>query len=189
MPNAGSPRSTSIADLARRLRLPGEAETSALLKTDQIREAFRIYRNRCLVSHRSNAALLPDWKDVDAYTYELRLSSEFRRYARERRREAGGSAAKKTKAAKTGAGAEPLDEYLAKICCAKPYVLMPHVAMFMLKVDTFLQSPRGRKFDVPRRGVQGGKVSSGGSGGRETQFDRYARIMKILEFLVARDVG
>ncbi|RWA06674.1 hypothetical protein EKO27_g8435 [Xylaria grammica] len=187
MPNTGSPRSTSIADLAKRLRLPGEAETSTLLKTDQVREAFRVYRNRCLVSHRSMAALLPDWKDVDAYTYELRLSSEFRRYVRERRRDAGGSAAKKTKAAETGA--EPLDEYLAKICCAKPFVLMPHVAMFMLRVDTFLQSPRGRKFDVPRRSVQGGKVSSGGLGGRESQFDRYARIMKILEFLVARDVG
>ncbi|KAF2968465.1 hypothetical protein GQX73_g5093 [Xylaria multiplex] len=175
MPTTSTPKPPSVAHLTKCLRLPGEAETEALLSTDQIREAFRVYRNRCLVSGRFKAAQLPDWKDVDAYTYELRLSSEFRRWAREAK-------ARSSAQAKTAATVCP-GPYLAKLCRSKPYVLMPHVAMFVLGVDKFLQSPEGCGFDASRDDGKGSLSR------RESQFDRYARIMKILQFLVARDVG
>ncbi|KAI0539367.1 hypothetical protein GGR58DRAFT_464753 [Xylaria digitata] len=177
MPTTSTPKSPSIAYLTKCLRLLGEAETSALLNTDQIREAFRVYRNRCLVSGRYKAALLPDWKDVDAYTYELRLSPEFRRSVREAKTRSGAMTQAKLAAA-TCPG-----PYLTKLCRSKPYVLMPHIAMFVVRVDKFLQSPEGRGFDARK---DDGK---GSLGWRESQFDRYARIMKILQFLVARDIG
>lgn len=47
-----------------------------------------------------------------------------------------------------------------------------------------LESREGRRFDV------GAKTGAKGNGGtREKVFDRYSRIMKMLVFLVARDVG
>ncbi|KAH8165799.1 hypothetical protein CIB48_g2469 [Xylaria polymorpha] len=193
MSNAGTTRVTSVTGLRKSLRLSSDTETEALLKSDQLAEAFRLYRNRCLVSERTGAAHLPDWHDVDTFLYELRLSSEFRQHVR--RASAKGlsgsgsgtrtkSAVKQSKAVAVDPSAAPVDDYLAKLCLFSPYVLMPHVAMFVLRVSRFLESREGRRFDV------GAKTGAKGNGGtREKVFDRYSRIMKMLVFLVARDVG
>ncbi|KAI1745663.1 hypothetical protein F4680DRAFT_109928 [Xylaria scruposa] len=165
-----------VTDLGKSLRLSGEAETQALLKSNQLTEAFRLYRNRCLVSNRSKAADLPDWHDVDTYFYELRLSTEFRQYVRKAKDF-------KSTAEATDPNVAPLDDYLAELCLCGPYVLMPHVAMFVLRVENFLESPEGRRFDVC------GDVGKGDEEGRERVFDRYLRIMKILTFLVSRHIG
>ncbi|KAI0547369.1 hypothetical protein F4679DRAFT_367556 [Xylaria curta] len=163
-----------VTDLGKSLRLSSEAETQALLKSNQLTEAFRLYRNRCLVSNRNKAADLPDWHDVDTYFFELRLSTEFRQYVRK----AGGKDAKPT-----DPNVAPLDDYLAELCLCGPYLLMPHVAMFVLRVENFLDSGEGRRFDVCR------DVGKGDEGMREKVFDRYLRIMKILTFLVSRHIG
>ncbi|KAI8955797.1 hypothetical protein F4801DRAFT_176096 [Xylaria longipes] len=171
MPHSGTSKVTSVRDLGKSLRLSSEVETEALLKSTQLTEAYRLYRNRCLVSDHSGAARLPDWQDVDTYLYELRLSTEFRQYVRKVRAK----------------GADPsgasVDAYLAKLCLCGPYVLMPHVAMFVLRVNGFLESREGRRFDVGRDAAKGNEER------RERVFDRYSRIMKILAFLVARDIG
>ncbi|KAI0436918.1 hypothetical protein F4803DRAFT_566477 [Xylaria telfairii] len=176
-----------VTSLRKSLRLASDTETAALLKCDQLTEAFRLYRNRCLVSVRTGAARLPHWHDVDTYLYELRLSSEFRQHVRRSRGSLSGTrrAAKQSKAVvAVDPSTAPVDDYLAKLCICGPYVLMPHVAMFVLRVSSFLESREGRRFDV------GAKAAVKGSAGtREKVFDRYSRIMKILAFLVARDVG
>ncbi|KAI0455977.1 hypothetical protein F5B21DRAFT_166889 [Xylaria acuta] len=180
MPNADTTKVTSVTDLGKSLRLSCRAEAEALLKSDQLTEAFRLYRNRCLVSDRNSAACLPDWHDVDTYLYELRLSTEFRQHVRRKARAKGG-AVKQTKTA--GPSVAPVDDYLAKLCLCGPYVLMPHVAMFALRVSNFLESREGRRFDVGR------DAAMGYDEGRDREFDRYSRIMKILTFLVARHIG
>ncbi|KAI0485775.1 hypothetical protein F4859DRAFT_394876 [Xylaria cf. heliscus] len=189
MPNTSSrPKATSVADLGKSLRLSSAAETEALLKSDAVREAFRLYRNRCLVSHRTRAASLPDWQEVDTFLYELRLSTEFRQHVRGARAKNRGRARARDAVDMGGGGdadpsAAPVDEYLAGLCACGPYVLMPHVAMFVLRVCAFWDSRAGRGFDVGRRAVRGDE------GGGEWLFDRYSRIMEILVFLVARDIG
>ncbi|KAI1825425.1 hypothetical protein F4861DRAFT_538108 [Xylaria intraflava] len=155
---SNTPKKADVRDLQESLRLPTEADASALLGADQVRETFRLYRNRCLVSDRRGPAQLPDWKDVDEFLYELQLSAPFRR-------DAG------------NAGSRLLD-YVARLCRDKPFELMPHVAAFVLRVESFLRSPSGAVFDVARAG----------SGSEcDVLFDRYLRIMKLLAFLVARD--
>ncbi|TRX89397.1 hypothetical protein FHL15_009695 [Xylaria flabelliformis] len=177
MPDTGTAKAISVTDLGKSLRLSSEAETQALLKSNQLTEAFRFYRNRCLVSNRNKAADLPDWHDVDTYFYELRLSTEFRQYVRK----AGGKGSKQLES--TDPNVAPLDDYLAKLCTCGPYVLMPHVAMFVLRVDNFMDSREGQRFDVCR------DTGKGDEGMRERVFDRYLRIMKILTFLVSRHIG
>ncbi|KAI1753162.1 hypothetical protein F4782DRAFT_498522 [Xylaria castorea] len=170
MPNTDTTKVTNVTDLGKSLRLSSEAETQALLKNHQLTEAFRLYRNRCLVSDRSCAACFPDWQDVDTYLYELRLSTEFRQYVRKQSKTADPNVA-------------PLDDYLAKLCLCGPYVLMPHVSMFVLRVNGFLESREGQRFDVCR------DAGTGDEERRERVFDRYSRIMKILTFLVSRHIG
>jgi hypothetical protein len=198
MSNSAPPKPTaSLSDLQTCLRLSSEAETSALLKADEVMESFRLYRNRCLVSKRMRALDMPDWKDVDAWLYELKTDPEVRRYLRQSASTSTPTPTSKSATSDEGGkgeakrgtqgGVKTLENYLASICRDKPYELMPHVAMFALRVGAFLMSEKGARFDVGK-GAGEGSVSKGGLGG-EREFDRALRIMKILGFLVARDVG
>ncbi|KAI3319145.1 hypothetical protein HD806DRAFT_539524 [Xylariaceae sp. AK1471] len=191
---------TSLSDLQKSLRLPGEAEMLALLKTDQLKEAFRLYRNRCLVSQHMKAVDLPDWKEVDGWLYELKLDPELRRYLRtaistspSTPTTTNGEDGKGNVKGGVKLGMKTIDDYLARVCHDKPYELMPHVAMFVLRVGGFLKSELGEEFDVGRedgRGVSnGGERSEGSKRRREREFDRALRIMRILQSLVARDIG
>ncbi|KAI0880102.1 uncharacterized protein GGS22DRAFT_99835 [Annulohypoxylon maeteangense] len=142
----------TIEQLQAALRLKDKSSAEALIKANAVTEAFRKYSNRCL-SSGSTIKLLPDWKDVDGYVHDMHMSRAVRR------------------AGKT------LKQVVEQDCLAKPYELIPHAAMFALRIMTFLKSKDGEIYDVPlkdnaRRSFQ------------DLQFDRCVRIMNLLGFLV-----
>ncbi|KAI8630737.1 hypothetical protein F5Y19DRAFT_32930 [Xylariaceae sp. FL1651] len=168
----------SLLDLQKSLRLADVDTTQVLLKSEQVKDAFRLYRNRCLVSGSTKADQLPSWMIVDEYLYELQLSPEFRQYMRE--------PSKANKETKTQMNT--IDNYLVEICRAKPYELVPHVAMFVLRVSRFFESPEGSKYDVVKQSGRQGYRPSKIPEKSERDFDRCSRIMEILRFKVAADV-
>ncbi|KAI2642165.1 hypothetical protein GGS21DRAFT_293059 [Xylaria nigripes] len=153
----------TIVELGEALRLESSGEVQAFLDAGAVREAYRIYRNRCLVSSQHGASELPDWKDVDEYVYEMQMTAEFRQW------HAGKRSLRIT---------EALVEYVEMTCREKPYELKPHVVGFVLRIDAFWSTPLGARFNSP----------GGGDGSRrEAEFDRYIRIMKLMRFMVQRD--
>ncbi|KAI0010544.1 hypothetical protein F4779DRAFT_616512 [Xylariaceae sp. FL0662B] len=120
--SAPSKAPNTIEGLQESLRLTKKADVEALLKTNDIKEAFRQYRNRCL-SSGSTKKLLPDWKAVDEYLQDKLTSRPVRR-------------------------GQPLEESVAQACHSHPYELIPHVSLFVLTVTDFLTSSTGKQFDV-----------------------------------------
>ncbi|KAI1433224.1 hypothetical protein GGR50DRAFT_518899 [Xylaria sp. CBS 124048] len=155
------PQTIDLSSLQRSLRLLTQADVEALLAADQIREAFRMYRNRCLISDRHVGERLPSWKDVDEYLYDLQLSGEYRLLKRSGQE-----------------GNDALLEYVSRICHDKPYQIMPHIAAFTLRVEKFWRSPRGAWFDVGCRAEDA----------HDRVFDRYRRIMELLRFLLEQEM-
>ncbi|KAI1139906.1 hypothetical protein F5Y05DRAFT_335536 [Hypoxylon sp. FL0543] len=113
----------TIEELRDALRLKETREAEALVNFDPVKEAFRKYMNRCL-SASSTTKQLPDWKDVDEYLLERRMS----RQARE-------------------VGVE-LEKIVDEDCKNRPYELLPHASLFALRIMTFLKSKEGEVYDI-----------------------------------------
>ncbi|OTA88613.1 hypothetical protein M434DRAFT_122309 [Hypoxylon sp. CO27-5] len=105
------------------LRLKDKSKAEALLKAHPVKEAFRKYMNRCLSSD-STKRELPDWKKVDEYLLDKRMSASAR-----------------------GAG-KVMKEIVAKECMDKAYDPLPHASMFALRIMTFLKSEEGEAYDI-----------------------------------------
>ncbi|KAI1388575.1 uncharacterized protein F4822DRAFT_250564 [Hypoxylon trugodes] len=114
----------TIQELQIALRLRTISDAEELIKADPIKEAFRMYMNRCF-SAASITRSLPNWKEVDEYIYWKQLHIGLRT---------------------TGA---LLRQVVAKDCHDNPYELIPHVGMFALRVMDFIKTPEGARFDVP----------------------------------------
>ncbi|KAI0851944.1 hypothetical protein F5Y00DRAFT_203841 [Daldinia vernicosa] len=113
----------TVKSLQISLRLKTQRDAEALLEVDEVKEAFRLYMNRCL-SAASMTRELPDWKHVDDYLQNLRTSSVVR------------------------SKAKTLREAVEDECKSAPYELLPHVSMFALRIMSFLVTARGEAFDV-----------------------------------------
>jgi len=198
----------TITDLEKALSLSAQ-ETTALLETDGIKDAYRRYRNRCLVANRTKAAELPDWKVVDAFLYELCISREVRSLPepgpqqQQQQKNMGVSVGTSTGGKEAGqrgvAMITPaLEKVLGERCKGKgAYEALPHVAMFVLNVCKFLGRKDGERFDCTGDAAVY-KGGGGGSGSEKTamrfvemekEFLRCNMAVMILSFLVARDVG
>ncbi|KAK6955677.1 hypothetical protein Daesc_003320 [Daldinia eschscholtzii] len=114
----------TVKDLQVALRLKSYRYAEALVKVDDVREAFRLYMNRCLAAAGSLTRELPDWKEVDGYLQQLRLSFVVR------------------------SGQKTLREVVDEDCASKPYDLVPHVSMFALRIMDFLRTAEGSRYDV-----------------------------------------
>ncbi|KAL7624606.1 hypothetical protein AAE478_006173 [Parahypoxylon ruwenzoriense] len=112
----------TIRELQGALRL-GKADAEALVKSEAVREAFRQYMNRCL-SSGSATKKLPDWKEVDDYLHDKRISTRVRR------------------------GVKSVEAAVADDCFEQPYELLPHASLFALRVMKFLKSSKGKAYDV-----------------------------------------
>ncbi|KAI2467465.1 hypothetical protein F4781DRAFT_308916 [Annulohypoxylon bovei var. microspora] len=113
----------TIEALRSALRLKDKNSIEALVTATPVTEAFRKYSNRCL-SSGSTTKLLPDWKDVDEYLHDKRMSRGLRRKGK------------------------TLEEAVDQDCVDKPYELVPHASMFALRIMTFLKSERGEAYDI-----------------------------------------
>ncbi|KAI0843611.1 hypothetical protein F5Y06DRAFT_291527 [Hypoxylon sp. FL0890] len=113
----------TIDELQAVLRLKEKSQAEALINADPVKEAFRMYMNRCL-SASSARRQLPDWKDVDEYLLDKRMSAQARQMGRK------------------------LDEIVVEECKNKPYDLLPHATMFALRTMTFLKSQEGEVYDI-----------------------------------------
>ncbi|KAI1106383.1 hypothetical protein F4804DRAFT_41600 [Jackrogersella minutella] len=113
----------TIEDLQAVLRLKNKNNTEALVRADPVKEAFRKYSNRCL-SSGSTRKQLPDWKDVDEYLLDMRMSHQVRRMGK------------------------TLKEVVSQDCMDKPYELLPHASMFALRIMVFLKSEKGEQYDI-----------------------------------------
>lgn len=147
----GGPSRTpkTIDELRHRFGLTADSDAEALLNAWPIKEAFYAYLNRCLSTQRTRPLELPGWKEVDQYLVEIQ--------ARHR--------------------SKPLGQLLEKKCMGFPFELMPHVALFVLRAEVFLQSDEGSAFD-------GAGVKYGAKQDRE--FDRRWRCTDLLCFSVHR---
>ncbi|KAI1802356.1 hypothetical protein F4811DRAFT_405510 [Daldinia bambusicola] len=143
----------TVKDLQISLRLKSYRNAEALVQVDDVREAARLFMNRCLGVAGSLTTELPDWKDIDSYLQYVRLSFAVRR-------------AQKTLA-------EAVDED----CKAKPYDLMPHAALFCLRIMDFLKTPEGAAYDVRLDPLVVRRPE-------DVQFDRCIRILHLLGFFV-----
>ncbi|KAI8958196.1 hypothetical protein F5Y11DRAFT_51489 [Daldinia sp. FL1419] len=115
----------SIKELQIALRLRRQVDAEDLLKEDAVKEAFRVFMNRCLIVSGSRAIELPNWKEVDDYLETINLSYVVRR------------------------GAKTIDSCLQERCTAQPYSLKPHVAQFYRTLSIYLTSTRGEEYDMP----------------------------------------
>jgi hypothetical protein len=188
----------TITDLKEALSLSAQ-ETTALLETDQIKEAYRCYRNRCLVAKSTKAAELPDWKVVDAFLYELCISREVRSLPNPELGPEWSTQQQQTRIQMGVAMITPaLEKVLGERCKGKgAYEVFPHVAMFVLNVCKFLGTSIGERFDYT--GHTGADKGEGiGREGKKTamrfvemkkEFLRCKMGVTILLFLVARDIG
>ncbi|KAI0203173.1 hypothetical protein F4808DRAFT_458388 [Astrocystis sublimbata] len=184
-PPTSSAKVTSVTGLGAYLCLSA-AQTEALLGSDQVKEAFRLFRNRCLVSNEKKVADLPDWHAVDAFLFETQMSDEFLGYVGRKRRETGGGA---TTPSVSPSDTDFLEEHLLGVCRLKPYLLMPHVALFVWGVSGFLMSSRGARFDVVKDSETTSFAGRADHDRREVVFERYSRVMKILAFLIAKNIA
>ncbi|KAI1652306.1 uncharacterized protein F4817DRAFT_10336 [Daldinia loculata] len=113
----------TVKSLQISLRLKSRRDAEALIEVDEVKEAFRLYMNRCLTAASMNREL-PDWKNVDDYLQSLRTSSVVRNKVK------------------------TLKEAVEDECKSAPYELLPHVSMFALRIMSFLTTARGEVFDV-----------------------------------------
>ncbi|KAI1653661.1 hypothetical protein F4813DRAFT_247310 [Daldinia decipiens] len=113
----------TVKSLQISLRLKTHRDAEALIEVDEVKEAFRLYMNRCLVA-TSMTKELPNWKDVDDYLQNLRTSSAVRNKAK------------------------TLREAVEEECKSAPYELLPHVSMFALRMMSFLITARGEVYDI-----------------------------------------
>ncbi|KAI1471696.1 uncharacterized protein F4812DRAFT_188921 [Daldinia caldariorum] len=143
----------TVKDLQISLRLKSYRNAEALVQVHDVKEAARIFMNRCLGAAGSLTKELPDWKDVDNYMQHVRLSFAVRR-------------AQKTLA-------QAVDED----CKVKPYDLMPHTALFCLRIMDFLRTAEGGAYDVCLDPLVVRRRE-------DVQFDRCIRILHLLGFFV-----
>lgn len=144
-----SPR--TIDELRGRFSLRKDSHAELLLQAWPIKDAFYHYLNRCLSTQRTDPLELPEWKEVDEYLHEML----------------------------TRPRSKPLEKHIEDQCARLPFELLPHMALFVLRAESFLQSDEGRAFDVASKKY----VSRHGS---ELEFDRRWRCTDLLGFLVHR---
>ncbi|KAI1400717.1 hypothetical protein F4819DRAFT_359377 [Hypoxylon fuscum] len=113
----------TIGELQAALRLKDETGAEALVKAAPVKEAFRMYMNRCL-SSSSTKQQLADWKDVDEYLLDQRTSRLVRRMSK------------------------TLQQVVDDDCFNKPYDLVAHASLFALRIMTFLKSDKGEMYDI-----------------------------------------
>ncbi|RYO81113.1 hypothetical protein DL766_009925 [Monosporascus sp. MC13-8B] len=147
----GAPK--SMGDLRARFGLKDNSDAEALLQAWPIKEAFHYYLNRCLSNQHNVAGELPEWQEVDQYLLDMRMMSRAKRRDRS------------------------LKELVEEECFSAPYQLMPHVALFVLRAEGFLQSDEGTRFDI---------ASQMYDTEQDKEFDRRWRSMDLLCFLVGR---
>ncbi|RYP63419.1 hypothetical protein DL769_006958 [Monosporascus sp. CRB-8-3] len=143
----------SMGDLRARFGLKDNSDAEALLKAWPIKEAFHYYLNRCLSNQRTVIKELPEWQEVDQYLLDMRMMPRAKRKDRS------------------------LEELVEEECFNAPYQLMPHVALFVLRAESFLQSDEGTRFEIASR-----KYDTK----QEKEFDRRWRSIDLLYFLVGR---
>ncbi|RYP31243.1 hypothetical protein DL767_005872 [Monosporascus sp. MG133] len=143
----------SMGDLQTRFSLKDNSDAEALLKAWPIKEAFHYYLNRCLSNQHSVVEELPEWQEVDQYLLDMRMIPRAKRRDRS------------------------LKEVVEEECFNAPYQLMPHVALFVLRAESFLQSDEGTRFDI---------ASQMYDTKQDKEFDRRWRSMDLLCFLVGR---
>ncbi|RYP50985.1 hypothetical protein DL768_003569 [Monosporascus sp. mg162] len=143
----------SMGDLRDRFGLKDSSDAEALLKAWPIKEAFHYYLNRCLSNQHSVVKELPEWQDVDQYLLDMRMMPRAKRRDRS------------------------LKELVEEECFNAPYQLMPHVALFVLRAESFLRSDEGTRFDI---------VSQMYDAEQDKEFDRRWRSIDLLCFLVGR---
>ena len=148
----------TIEELRVRFRLKNDAEVEAMLGTFTVKETLRRYLNRCLSTKRLQLIELPGWKAVDEYL-EMKRESLPR--------------------AKSAASAAAALEHVEDACVKMPFGLMPHVALFVLRIEAFLVSEEGKAFDVASR-----KFTMEHQ--REREFERRWSATDLLYFLVNR---
>ncbi|XXG97445.1 hypothetical protein Hte_003746 [Hypoxylon texense] len=142
----------TIEQLQTTLRLKTKADAEALVRSGPVADAFLKYINRCL-SAGASKQLLPDWKEVDEYLLEKRLLRRVRIVGK------------------------TVEEVVTKETVQKPYDLVPHAALFALRIMTFLKSDKGEKYDVI---MEESKIMYQA----DLSFDRCRRITALLGFLV-----
>ncbi|KAI0901361.1 hypothetical protein F4806DRAFT_451994 [Annulohypoxylon nitens] len=140
----------TLQELQTALRLTSKNVAGELIKAFPVTEAYRKYANRCLSSGYTNKSL-PDWKDVDEYIYDLRALRPPR--------------------------GKPLRETVKWHCNNKPFELLPHAALFSLRIVEFFMSEKGARFNVC---LQSHKARFP----VDRNFDLCKRIMNLLGFLV-----
>ncbi|KAI0130709.1 hypothetical protein F4814DRAFT_140025 [Daldinia grandis] len=113
----------TVKSLQISLRLKSQRDAEALVEVDEIKEAFRLYMNRCLTA-ASLTKELPNWKRVNDYLQHLRTWSVVRNKMK------------------------TLREAVEDECQSAPYELLPHVSMFALRVMSFLITAQGEAYDV-----------------------------------------
>lgn len=188
MANTNTPTPKTRAELETALRLSA-ADTSALLSEDRVRTAYRKYRRRIPPSlslslslstsapTSSSGPALPDWKDVDAFLYQLRLSPEVRDLEKGMRLTRGAALQLRLAAlCRRGVEGDEADDMP---------LLLPHVGLFVLRFCAFLDLERGGRFDVG--GCGGGGERDGGGGDAEREFRRCRRGVLVLAYMVACD--
>ncbi|RYP91207.1 hypothetical protein DL770_002684 [Monosporascus sp. CRB-9-2] len=143
----------SMGDLRARFGLKDNSDAEALLKAWPIKEAFHYYLNRCLSNQHSVVQELPEWQEVDQYLLDMRMMLRAKRRDRS------------------------LKELVEQECFNAPYQLMPHVALFVLRAEIFLQSDEGTRFDI---------ASQMYDTKQDKEFDRRWRGIDLLCFLVGR---
>ncbi|KAI2602633.1 hypothetical protein GGR54DRAFT_653714 [Hypoxylon sp. NC1633] len=112
----------TIEELQIALRLKQKSDAEALVKTDDVKEAYRKYANRCL-SSGSTRQELPGWDEVDQYLMDTRLSGRLGRR-------------------------QTLEDVVAEDSYNRPHELLPHASLFALRIMAFLKSRKGRQYDV-----------------------------------------
>ncbi|RYP07514.1 hypothetical protein DL764_002443 [Monosporascus ibericus] len=143
----------SMGDLRARFGLKNNSDAEALLKAWPIKDAFHYYLNRCLSNQHSVVKELPEWQEVDQYLLDMRMMPQ------DKRRD------------------KSLKELVEEECFNAPYQLMPHVALFVLRAESFLQSDEGIRFDIASQMYETKQ---------DKEFDRCWRSVDLLCFLVGR---
>ncbi len=129
------------------------SKAEALIKAWPIKEAFHYYLNRCLSAERIVSEKLPEWKEVDEYLLEKKMTPL------------------KTR------GEKSTQRLVEEACSSSPFEPMPHVALFVLRAESFLQTGEGGVFDIASKKYDNRE---------HREFDRRQRSMDLLSFLVRR---
>ncbi|KAI0181732.1 hypothetical protein GGR52DRAFT_53326 [Hypoxylon sp. FL1284] len=147
----------TIEQLQEAFRLATRADAEALADAGPVADAFRTYANRCL-SSGTVSRQLPDWKDVDGYLTNRRMSPQVRRRA---------------------TATTTLEAVVEADCFDAPYDLVRHASLFALRVAAFLRSDAGEKYDVL---IERSRIRRS----EDLSFDRCRRIVALLGFCVNR---